>query len=439
MPWRETCRMDERMRFVLSCAAGEESFSQLCRGYGVSRRTGYKWLDRYRAFGPVGLVDRSRAPHSHRHGTAKSLCERVIAVRRAHPRWGPKKIRAWLEEREPAVVWPAASTIGHILARADLVVPRRRRRRTPAYGQPFAACEGPNDVWCIDFKGWFVSGDGTRVDPLTVSDAASRYLLVCQAVGRADLEHVWPHLARAFADYGLPQALRSDNGPPFASRAVGGLSRLAVRLIKAGVMPERIARGQPQENGRHERLHLTLKQETASPPARSLKAQIERFAAFQHSYNHDRPHEARAQRPPITAYRRSPRSWDGRLREPEYGVDAQVRRVRANGEIKWRGDLIFLSETLIGEPVGLRPAEGGRYDIWYGPIRLAGIDHRGRLTRHDRAPPKPVDFDGQRRRVAHNPTGSATAIVDMNQTGILLPMSPDKSVTHVPSCTPAPL
>ena len=173
---------------------------------------------------------------------------------------------------------------------------------------------------------------------------------------------------------------------------MGGLSRLAVRLIKAGVMPERIAPGQPQENGRHERLHLTLKQETASPPARSLKAQIERFAAFQHSYNHDRPHEARAQRPPITAYRRSPRSWDGRLREPEYGVDAQVRRVRANGEIKWRGDLIFLSETLIGEPVGLRPAEGGRYDIWYGPIRLAGIDHRGRLTRHDRAPPKPVDL-----------------------------------------------
>jgi transposase-like protein len=145
--------MDERMRFVMSCAAGEESFSALCRGYGVSRRTGYKWLARYRAFGPVGLVDRSRAPHAHPNGTAEPLCERVIAVRRVHPSWGPKKIRAWLEEREPAVVWPAASTIGHILTRADLVVPRPRRRRTPAYGQPFAACAGPNDVWCIDFKG----------------------------------------------------------------------------------------------------------------------------------------------------------------------------------------------------------------------------------------------------------------------------------------------
>lgn len=392
MPWRETCRMDERMRFVLSCEAGEESFSALCRGYGVSRRTGYKWLERYGASGPVGLVDRSRAPHAHPNGTAEALCERVIAVRRAHPRWGPKKIRAWLAERDPAVVWPAASTIGHILTRADLVVPRQRRRRTPAYGQPFAACEGPNDVWCIDFKGWFRTGDGTRVDPLTVSDAASRYLLVCQAVGRGDLEHVWPHLARAFADYGLPRAMRSDNGPPFASRAVGGLSRLAVRLIKAGVMPERIAPGKPQENGRHERLHLTLKQETASPPACSLKAQIERFDAFRYSYNHDRPHEALGQRPPICRYRRSPRSWDGRLREPEYGGDVAVRRVRANGEIKWKGELVFLSEILSGEPVGLRPAEGGRYDIWYGPIRLAGIDHRGRLTRHDRAPPQPVDL-----------------------------------------------
>lgn len=144
----------------------------------------------------------------------------------------------------------------------------------------------------MDFKGWFVTGDGSRVDPLTVSDAASRYLLVCEAVGRPDLEHVWPQLARAFAEYGLPKAMRSDNGPPFASRAVGGLSRLAVRLIKAGVMPERIAPGKPQENGRHERLHLTLKQETASPPALSLKAQIERFETFQHGYNHDRPHEA---------------------------------------------------------------------------------------------------------------------------------------------------
>jgi len=395
MGWKETCRMRERMRFVMSCEVGEESFSALCRGYGVSRKTGYKWLERYRASGPLGLVDLSRAPHSHRNGTAEPLCDRVVAVRRAHPRWGPKKIRAWLEEREPAIVWPAASTIGHILERADLVVPRRRRRRTPAYGQPFAACEGPNDVWCIDFKGWFVTGDGTRVDPLTVSDADSRYLLVCQAVGRADLEHVWPHLARAFADYGLPQALRSDNGPPFASRATGGLSRLAVRLIKAGVMPERIAPGKPQENGRHERMHLTLKQETASPPARSLKAQIERFEAFRHSYNHDRPHEALGQRPPIRRYRRSPRRWDGRLREPEYAGDVQVRRVRTNGEIKWKGELVFLSETLSGEPVGLRPVEAGRYDVWYGPIRLAGIDHRGRLTRHDPSPPtppKPVDL-----------------------------------------------
>ena len=394
MPWKETCSMDERMRFVLACEAGAESFSALCRGYGVSRRIGYKWLRRYRALGVQGLVDRSRAPSSHPNATAQTVCERVIALRRAHPRWGPRKLHAWLMEHEPAVAWPAASTIGDILARAQLVARRRRRRRTPAYSQPTAACPGPNDVWCIDFKGWFRTADGTRIDPLTLTDGASRYLLVCRPVERTDLEHVWPLLAGAFADYGLPVALRSDNGPPFAGRGVGGLSRLAVRLIKVGVMPERIAPGKPQQNGRHERMHLTLKQETASPPAASLGAQVARFESFQDSYNHDRPHEALGQRPPATLYRCSPRSWDGRLREPSYPADAVIRRVRSNGEIKWKGRLIFLSETLIGEPVGLRPAEDGHSNVWYGPIRLASVDHRGRLTRYSPTPKakKPVDL-----------------------------------------------
>jgi putative transposase len=395
MPWRETCSMDERMRFVLACEAGEESFSALCRGHGVSRRIGYKWLSRYRALGPLGLVDRSRAPVSHPNATAETVCERVVALRRVHPRWGPRKLRAWLGEHEPAVAWPSASTIGDILARAELVAPRRLRRRTPAYSQPFAACAKPNDVWCIDFKGWFRTADGTRIDPLTLSDAASRYLLLCERVERTDLEHVWPLLVRVFADYGLPSALRSDNGPPFAGRGVGGLSRLAVRLIKIGVMPERIAPGKPQQNGRHERMHLTLQQETASPPAASPGAQIARFESFQQSYNHDRPHEALGQRPPATVYRCSPRSWDGRLREPNYPADAVIRRVRSNGEIKWKGGLVFLSEALIGEPVGLRPAEGGHSDIWYGPIRLGSVDDRGRLTRYRPDPAaakKPVDL-----------------------------------------------
>ena len=216
-------------------------------------------------------------------------------MRRAHPTWGPPKVRAWLERRQPEVRWPAASTLGVLFERAGLTVKRRRRRRVPPAGAPLAACEAANDVWCIDFKGWFLTGDGARCEPLTISDAASRYLLRCQAVERGDCAHVWPILDAALREHGLPLVLRSDNGPPFASTGAGGLSRLAVLAIKAGVRPERIAPGQPQQNGRHERLHLTLLRDAACPPASGLRQQQRRFAAFQREYNEERPHQALGQ------------------------------------------------------------------------------------------------------------------------------------------------
>jgi len=257
MGWTETCAVEERMRFMLAVERQEEPFSALCRQFGVSRKTGYKWLERYEAAGVEGLIDHSRAPRAHPRALNEAIAERCLEVRRAHPSWGPVKVRAYLERRTPAIAWPAASTIGTLFDREGLTVKRRLRRRSPPSSAPFAACKGANDVWCIDFKGWFLTGDGTHCEPLTLADAASRYLLRCQALGRCDTDHVWPVLDAAFREFGLPQRLRSDNGPPFASCGAGGLSKLSVKVIKAGVMPERIAPGKPQQNARLERLHLT--------------------------------------------------------------------------------------------------------------------------------------------------------------------------------------
>jgi putative transposase len=285
MGFRETCAVEERMRFVMAAEAREEPFAALCRQFGVSRRVGYKWLGRYREDGVEGLQDRSRAPLSHPHAIAHEISERCIEIRRAHPTWGPLKARAFLARREPEIDWPAASTIGGLFDREGLTVKRRLRRRSPPSSAPFGSCAAANDTWCIDFKGWFVTGDGARCEPLTLTDAASRYLLRCQALARNDVEHVWPVIDAAFREFGLPLRLRSDNGPPFASVGAGGLSQLSVRVIKAGVVPERIAPGKPQQNGRHERMHLTLLKDAATPPAASLREQLAALRAFQRLYN----------------------------------------------------------------------------------------------------------------------------------------------------------
>ncbi len=399
MVWKETCVVEERLRFVLAVEAGEETFAALCRRFGVSRRVGYKWYARYRLEGVSGLSDRSRAPGRRPHALSDEIAAACLAVRRAHPRWGPVKVRAWLERRDPGVVWPAASTIGALFDREGLTVKRRLRRRAAPRTVPFAACAAANDVWCIDFKGWFRTGDGARCEPLTLSDAHSRYLLRCQAVARADAAHVWPILDAAFREHGLPLALRSDNGAPFASTGAGGLSRLSVLAIKAGVRPERIAPAKPQQNGRHERLHLTLKQETASPPAASLRRQAERFRAFQRLYNFERPHAALDHNTPAERYRPGGRSWDGILREPPSPDDAERRRVRRNGEIRWNGNLIYINQALAGEPVALIEDEEGLWRVRYGPIELGLIDRRGARLRQ----PKRTA-----RGVVDNPSGLPT-------------------------------
>jgi transposase InsO family protein len=413
--------MEERMRFVLAVEAGEESMAALCRRFGVSRQNGYKWLARYQEEGAPGLFDRSRAPLTHPQEMDAAAAERCVAVRRAHPSWGPVKVRAFLLRREEELRLPAASTIGALFDRAGLTVKRRLRRATPTGTLPFAGLTAANDLWCIDFKGWFRTGDGRRCDPLTLCDAHSRYLLRCQALAQTDTEHVWPLLDAAFREYGLPKRLRSDNGPPFASVGAGGLSRLAVNVIKAGVGLERIDPGKPQQNGRLERLHLTLLNEAARPPALCLRAQGERFRAFRRLYNEERPHAALANDTPAEHYAPSPRRFDGVLREPHYCDDWEVRRVRSNGEIKWRGKLVHINGALAGEPVGLAEQAGGAWRVFYGALQLGQIDHRGeRLKKLSRCGCGLVD------NAAALPTGSTetAATEDRNGTGNVSPMSP---------------
>lgn len=388
MPWKETCAMDQRMRFVLE--AGEEDcvMSELCERFGISRTAGYKWLERYRAEGIDGLKDRGRAPQQHGRARPGDLVEQVLALRERYPRWGAKKLRVKLAQYCPSEELPAASTIGEWLRKEGLTHARRRRRRTPPYEQPFAAALAPNDVWCVDFKGWFRTGDGSRCDPLTLSDALSRYLLRCQEVAQPDHDHVRPVMEAAFCEFGLPKATRSDNGPPFASTGAGGLSQLSVWLIKLGIACERIDLGKPQQNGRHERMHRTLKDHTANPPAETLAEQQRSFDHFREEFNADRPHEALDFKTPASLYRASPRSYPCASREPVYDDDFVVRRVRSNGEIKWGGELIFVSQVLAGEPVGIGETSNGEWLVRFANIELGFIDSkRQRLYRTSLADP----------------------------------------------------
>lgn len=383
MGWKDTCAVEERMRFMVAVEKQEELFASICRRFGVSRRIGYKWLARFEEEGAAGLLDRSRAPLRHPQAIADSIAERCLAARRVHPTWGPVKVRAYLDRRAPTTDWPAASTIGELFEREGLTVKRKLRRRSPSSSAPFAHCETANEVWCIDFKGWFLTGDGKRCEPLTITDAYSRYLLRCQALARTDTEHVWPVLDAAFREFGLPNYMRSDNGSPFASRGAGGLSQLSVKLIKAGVVPERIAPGKPQQNGRHERMHLTLLQDVADPPAATMREQLNRLRAFQRLYNEERPHQALDNATPADRHQISSRRFDGILREPEYG-DLEVRRVRHNGEIKLDGNMIYISAALVGEPIALAENEDG-WTVSYGPVVLGTIAHRGdRLRKPNR-------------------------------------------------------
>ena len=382
MPWKETCPMDQRMQFIKYMLTQEYSMAAVCRHFGISRKTGYKWIHRYTAAGPVGLQNQSCAPHHHPQAVSPAVEQAVCAARQAHPTWGPRKLLVVMGPPPPGHHWPAPSTIGAILHRHGLTVPRRRSRKTPPYTQPFLGCDQPNAVWSADLKGWFRTGDGQRCDPLTINDNYSRYLFRCHSVRPATCETIQPVFEAAFREYGLPVALKTDNGPPFATTTVGGLSRLAIWWIKLGIRPERIAPGQPAQNGRLERLHRTLKQDTAMPPKANGRQQQQAFDRFRNEYNNLRPHEALDMQPPANWYTPSPRPYPLVVPDIAYPADMVVRKVKHQGDITWHCRQVYLSETLAGECVGFRQTAEDRWDIYFGPIRLAQLDSRNKKLIH---------------------------------------------------------
>ena len=386
MPWKETSVETERLQFIERHSAGEETVAELCGKFGISRKTGYKLIGRYEAYGEGGLLDLSRAPHHHPNATPTQVAERIVEEKRARRTWGPKKIVARLREIDPDVPWPSPTTASGILDRAGLVRRHKRRRRATRWGEPFADAQRPNDVWSIDFKGWFRTDDGVRIDPLTAQDAMSRYLLVCDGLQRPTGPEVKRVLDRAFREYGLTHVIRTDNGPPFAGVGLGSLTPLSAWWVKLGIVPERIEPGHPEQNGRLERLHRTLKAETATPPKANRRRQRWAFDRFRHSYNVERPHEALGQRPTSRLYTSSFRPYPARISSPEYGVGVTVRSVRSTGQIKWRGQMVYVSESLRGEPVGLVQQDDQTWTIHFGQLLIGLLDDS--TGRVDKVPTK---------------------------------------------------
>jgi transposase InsO family protein len=376
--------MDERLQFVAEYLEGGGTMTELAAAYGISRETGYTWLRRYTAEGPAGLHDRSRRPHSSPNATAPAVIDALVAARRRHPTWGPKKLLgpAW-----PLAERPACSTASAILKRAGLVERRRRRRRPGHPGRPPSVIAAPNVLWTIDFKGQFRTQDHQWCYPLTLIDSCSRYVLACHGLTSTGTAGARRVLERVFREYGLPERIRSDNGVPFATAwAAARLSRLAIWWIRLGIIPELIEPGRPAQNGRHERFHRTLKRETATPPAATRAAQQRRFRRFCEEFNEQRPHEALAQRRPSELYRPSRRAFPDRMVPLVYPPDSVVRRVDQSGSIRWAtGVRVYVTHMLIGQDIAFRPLADGIWAVYFGPIVLGHYDERRGPT-HGLAP-----------------------------------------------------
>jgi transposase InsO family protein len=364
--------VDERLRFIALVNDSDDTFAGLCEQFGISRKTGYKWVERYEKLGPRGLEERRPVAHTHPHATPMAILDALLNLRKEKPTWGPKKLRARLESLGVAHL-PAPSTIGELLKKHGLIRPRRRRVHTPRTPSTLALVEQPNDTWCTDFKGHFGLRDKSRCHPLTLTDESSRFLLKCEGVAKPDEVSVRPHFDRAFHEYGLPQRIRSDNGPPFATLGAGGLSALSVSWIKLGIYPERIEPGHPEQNGRHERMHRTLKAEATTPPEATLADQQRAFDRFRHEYNDERPHEALDQRTPASRYSPSRRAMPSQPSSPEYPDTMSVRRIRPQGGLKIGSAEAFVSRLIIQEPVGLLLVGEDAWEVYYGPVLLANV------------------------------------------------------------------
>lgn len=370
MPWKATCVIDERTSMISEYLSGDYSIAELARRRGISRKTAHKWIGRYLADGGGGLGDRSRAPRHHPHALSEAMEGMILAWKARRPGWGAPKIHSKLWSQPDC---PAESTVSNVLRRHGLSRRQRRRLPAPPYAGPLVTAGKANEVWCVDFKGWFRLGNGRRCDPLTLSDAWSRYLLCCQGIcGPTGWLTVRPLLVEVFREYGLPQRIRSDNGAPFASSGLGGLSPLAVWWLQLGIGLERIQPGHPEQNGRHERIHRTLK-ETVSIRT-TLRRQQAAFDDFRRDYNEERPHEALGQQPPASVYAPSVRAYPERLPRAEYPTAWVKRSVRSNGEIKWNGELVYVSQSLAGHWVGLEPVAEELWRIYFMHHPLAWLD-----------------------------------------------------------------
>jgi putative transposase len=387
MPWARKSVMDSRTMLIAARLRGEEPMSQLCARHGISRKTGYKWVERYRESGVAGLADRSSARHT-QATRIDAAAAAVLRLRRERPTWGPKKLLARLRQDQPEQAWPAASTLGDLLKREGLSQPRPRRRGGEQRKPVLIEASAPNMSWAADFKGWFRTGDHVRCEPLTVTDGYSRYVLGCEAVPQVTFARVQPVLTRLFREYGLPRALRTDNGSPFARRdGLGGLSQLSIWLLKLDVWPDHIMPGRPDMNGRHERMHRVLREDAISPPAANVPAQQARFDAWRVDYNTCRPHEALGQRCPAALYTCSARAFPETIEAWAYPADHQLRKVVGDGYIRWRERTIYLSGALRGEMVALARRDDGHWAVRFRGFDLAVVNeasselHRGRLRR----------------------------------------------------------
>lgn len=373
MAWKECSRVDQRVQLVSEYLKGEQAMAELCRMFGVSRKTAYKWVARYQEEGPKGLTDRSRAPLTHSTRVAPDVLEALLDARHAHPHWGARKVLAWLSRKTPEVTLPVASTVSAIFAKYGLARKRTARRKTPPYTEPFVDADVPNRIWCADYKGDFRLGDGSRCYPLTITDACSRMLLRCAALQSTNTRRARPVFENVFREFGMPEKMRTDNGTPFASAGAGGLSRLSVWWTKLGIRHERIQPGHPEQNGRHERMHRTLKQETTHPAAASRRAQQAKFDGFIAEYNFERPHEGLQDATPASRYTPSARAFPGRLPALDYPTHFDVRKVAAGGRIRWNGNVILINRALEGELIGIEPADG-QHRVYFSDLPVGFLD-----------------------------------------------------------------
>lgn len=368
--------MDERRRFIGDHAHGLYDMTELSARYGISRKTGYKWVARFEAEGRAGLVDRSHAPHACPHRISREVAQLIVAARGAHPSWGPRKLLAWLGPRHPGLELPAISTAGDLLARRGLVKKRRRRRQHTHPGVVPAVTHEPNDLWTADFKGHFKTRDGVYCYPLTVADQHTRFLLACQGLSSIHGWRVRPVFERLFHEYGLPRAIRTDNGVPFATRGLHGLSQLNVWWMRLGIVHQRIRPARPQENGCHERMHKTLKYEATKPPQKNRLAQQRRFHTFQAEYNDERPHEALGGKPPASCYTSSPRPYPAHLPALEYPGHFLVKPVTAAGNLRFKHKLLFIAHALAHHRIGFDEVADGVWSIYFGTVLLGRLDER---------------------------------------------------------------